>query len=380
VFAKQLGYSPNIVGTIYLVLPIVGMLAKPFFGWIGDKFQRQKFLFLLFQLITAVAFICILFIPAIPSQAEFRCHSGENYLKFCPPNFKDIGECTRQKVFHNPANTTFDCSMKCRKNDMWSTVCESWNIPGLCQSKETIVPIEVPIQRNKVTTVDESCVDLLFHNGTIHNQATSLYCPGNKTEIPVFSMSCEVKCNDESISEVISGATDEQVKSTYQFWTFFMLLIVSWAGMAVVVSVGDAICFEMLGDKPQRYGNQRLWGSVGWGTLSIISGMLIDKFSAGQVSKNYSIGFYLMGILILIDMAVSSKLEHSQTKISSNILKDIVDILGSFRVIVFFLWTIGVGLGTAMVWNFLFWHLEELGAAYGCDYGSSMKTLQGLVS
>lgn len=193
-------------------------------------------------------------------------------------------------------------------------------------------------------------------------------------------MNCEVKCKDESVSEVLSGATDAQVKSTYQFWTFFILLIISWAGMAVVVSVGDAICFEMLGDKPQRYGNQRLWGSIGWGTFSIISGFLIDKFSQGQTSKNYAIGFYLMGILILVDMAVSSKLKYSQTKMSSNIFRDVIEILKSARVIVFFLWTIAVGLGTAMVWNFLFWHLEDLGAQYGCDYAATMKTLQGLVS
>lgn len=33
-----------------------------------------------------------------------------------------------------------------------------------------------------------------------------------------------------------------------------------------------------------------------------------------------------------------------------------------------------------MIWNFLFWHLENLAAAQeGCDQLSSMKTLQGLV-
>lgn len=355
------------------------MLAKPTFGLIADRFHRQKFLFLLFQLITAVAFICILLIPAIPSNSEFRCHAGENYLKVCPPNLDRIDDCTKDLVLHSSANTSFNCEMKCHKNDMWSTICDSWNIPGLCQDSGKSIVIDAPIARNKVTT-NEGCVDLLFHNGTIYNQNTSLYCPGNKTQTPIFHMNCDLKCDDESVTEVLSGATDEQAKSTYQFWTFFTLLIISWAGMAVVVSVGDAICFEMLGDNPQRYGNQRLWGSVGWGTFSIISGFLIDKFSQGQVTKNYAIGFYLMGILILIDMGVSSKLEYSQTKMSSNIFKDVAEILKSARVIVFFLWTIAVGLGTAMVWNFLFWHLEVLGSQYGCDYGSTMKTLQGLVS
>jgi hypothetical protein len=67
-------------------------------------------------------------------------------------------------------------------------------------------------------------------------------------------MSCQVKFDSETVSELFAGATDDQVKTTYQFWTFFMMLVISWAGMAVVVSVGDAICFEMLGQKPQRFG------------------------------------------------------------------------------------------------------------------------------
>uniref|UniRef100_A0A182U604 Major facilitator superfamily associated domain-containing protein n=1 Tax=Anopheles melas TaxID=34690 RepID=A0A182U604_9DIPT len=46
---RQLGFSTVIVGTIYTVLPIVGMLVKPLFGIIADRFQRQKLLFLIFQ-------------------------------------------------------------------------------------------------------------------------------------------------------------------------------------------------------------------------------------------------------------------------------------------------------------------------------------------
>jgi len=44
-----------------------------------------------------------------------------------------------------------------------------------------------------------------------------------------------------------STVNDENVTDIYQFWLFFLLMIISWVSMAVVVSVGDAICFEMLG-------------------------------------------------------------------------------------------------------------------------------------
>lgn len=47
--ARQLGFSSVVVGTMYTILPIIGMLAKPTFGAIADRFQRQKLLFLIFQ-------------------------------------------------------------------------------------------------------------------------------------------------------------------------------------------------------------------------------------------------------------------------------------------------------------------------------------------
>lgn len=43
------------------------------------------------------------------------------------------------------------------------------------------------------------------------------------------------------------------------------------------------------------------------------------------------------------------------------------------------MWCIAVGFCTALVWNLLFWHLEDLGRAQGCDYMEYMKTLQGII-
>lgn len=40
---------------------------------------------------------------------------------------------------------------------------------------------------------------------------------------------------------------------TNQFWLFFLLMIISWIGQAVVVSVADAICFNLLGKNYLRY-------------------------------------------------------------------------------------------------------------------------------
>lgn len=60
-------------------------------------------------------------------------------------------------------------------------------------------------------------------------------------------------------------------------------------------------------------------------------------------------------------------------------MNDIFAIFKSFRVLIFICWCIAVGLGTALIWNFLFWHLEDLASLQdGCDHLTWIKTLQGI--
>lgn len=53
-----------------------------------------------------------------------------------------------------------------------------------------------------------------------------------------------------------------------------------------------------------QYGKQRLWGSVGWGIFSLITGVLIDHFSEGAY-KNYTIAFVFMFVFMMGDVFVS---------------------------------------------------------------------------
>lgn len=60
---------------------------------------------------------------------------------------------------------------------------------------------------------------------------------------------CDIKCNYYALNELIAQpvVSDSEVYGVYQFWVFLILMIGAWGGQAVIVSVGDAICFELLG-------------------------------------------------------------------------------------------------------------------------------------
>uniref|UniRef100_A0A182QGQ2 Major facilitator superfamily associated domain-containing protein n=1 Tax=Anopheles farauti TaxID=69004 RepID=A0A182QGQ2_9DIPT len=382
---RQLGFSTVIVGTIYTVLPIVGMLVKPLFGIIADRFQRQKLLFLIFQILTAVPFFLIMFIPAIPqdSTVTFHCHNSVADFKFCPENGTTIDDCLVQSITNNENNGSMLCDMECQTEPwMWDTICHDWNVSKYCDEKnipgDRILKLTGVVPNNHVNLVGE-CLFFVLHEGQIDGNRVPLYCPANTSD---FRTSCQVQCNNEQVMGAISHSkiADSEVTGLYQFWLLFLFLIVSWAGMAVVVSVGDAICFEMLGDKPHLYGNQRLWGSIGWGTVSLFAGFLVDTLSEGKLTKDYTIVFYMTVVLIGFDMLCSSKLQHSQSRLSTNILKDVGKIFVNFRIVVFFCWCVLIGFGTALIWNFLFWHLEDLASIQeGCGHSTWIKTLEGIV-
>ncbi|XP_037933558.1 major facilitator superfamily domain-containing protein 6 isoform X2 [Teleopsis dalmanni] len=377
--ARQLGFSEVVIGTIYMILPIVGMLAKPFFGFIADRYQRHRMLFLCAEVLTAIAFFLIMFIPAIPQPTptiQFHCNSGYSILRHCSDQYN----CVEANLESKYANQTLTCNMHCEaKPQVWDIVCENWlhNDTNCIKNRTneyldfiTFLNMNDIMQQEK-----EKCIlfTLKKDQGQINGQNVTLYCP---KEPQFFNSTCTIDCGEEYFSSQLSNAPvieNSQAMRLYQFWFLFILLILSWIGMAVVVSIGDAICFSILGERQHLYGNQRLYGSIGWGVFSIIAGLLVDQMSHGSVTKDYTIVFWMTAIIIGFDVFASTKLKHTQTHLSANILKDVGAMFLSIRCVVFFLWCIFIGLCTALIWNFLFLYLEDL--ATGCQ--NSMKTLQG---
>ncbi|KAF2885987.1 hypothetical protein ILUMI_20186, partial [Ignelater luminosus] len=102
VYAKQLGFSSFIVGIVYTVLPFSGMLAKPLMGAIADRYRCQKLIFLIGQIVAAIAFLCMIFLPEVPktgnSKIHFSCDNSEAALKTCPNSDTCTFEHVRDKV------------------------------------------------------------------------------------------------------------------------------------------------------------------------------------------------------------------------------------------------------------------------------------------
>ena len=64
-----------------------------------------------------------------------------------------------------------------------------------------------------------------------------------------------------------------------------------------------------LGNKPQDYGVQRMWGAIGWGLSAILAGYLIDLASIGKMMKDYTPSFYLVFFLLAINVVSVAKIK-----------------------------------------------------------------------
>lgn len=69
----------------------------------------------------------------------------------------------------------------------------------------------------------------------------------------------------------------------------------------------------------------------------------------------------------------------TQTSLSVTIIKDISKLLGNIRIYVYLVWCICIGLFTSLIWNFLFWLIEDLAANQDCDMQQWVKSLEGII-
>lgn len=90
-----------------------------------------------------------------------------------------------------------------------------------------------------------------------------------------------------------------------------------------------------LDNKPEDFGRQRCWGSIGWGFFSMFGGVLVDYFSDGNSHKNYTPVYYLCLIIIVCDFALARKIQVSSLCVCCAHRSDLtVEVLNNTRCII----------------------------------------------
>ncbi|XP_078660686.1 major facilitator superfamily domain-containing protein 6-like [Branchiostoma floridae x Branchiostoma belcheri] len=203
------------------------------------------------------------------------------------------------------------------------------------------------------------------------------------------------------------------------FWTLLVLIVCGEFFSAPAITMADSATLGYLGNEVDRYGHQRMFGSLGWGLAMFIIGILLDHIGRHTDYFNtdcdrpgvYTVCFVTFAVLMCCALFVSTQFrfryhqdeetiplsdftkynsgEERADKMRCNRVrrdssketpateafpfdsavmptnsKEVFAILCDARhgSVLFVAWVLGFGSG--LVFTFLFWHLHDLGGTH----------------
>ena len=133
-------------------------------------------------------------------------------------------------------------------------------------------------------------------------------------------------------------------------------IVVAYAFFAApIMPLVDNGVMEMLGERRELYGRQRVWGAIGWGIASAVAGALIDRYGLG-------IAFYSFIFFFVILLGVSTRLRVSVGNIGQPFWQGVRQLTSNRPLMVFLVTVLFAGIGSGIVNNYLFLYLADLGA------------------
>jgi PPP family 3-phenylpropionic acid transporter len=116
----------------------------------------------------------------------------------------------------------------------------------------------------------------------------------------------------------------------------------------------DNTALEVLGNRSDRYGQIRLWGTIGWGIGAPLIGPLVAQFDLNMT-------FYMHAALMLGGLLIAVRLPVAQKSIGGGFGKGLRDLLQDQRWYLFLLVIFVAGFGDALVRNYWFRNDQRVG-------------------
>ncbi|KAJ8003628.1 hypothetical protein DPEC_G00150310 [Dallia pectoralis] len=455
VYYKQLGMSPSRSGLLVGIRYFIEFCSAPFWGVVADRFKKGKLL-LLFSVLCWLVFNCgIGFVqpaamickevgvittvapptllsttgapanvtpPGVSTNRTRRSYQGlfgRASLVLSPDSgYRIRGRYRREPV----SNSTLPTGVPEPQNQTTAAFMTTTAPPTPVQSSAvptagittqivpnttttsatTRMPANDPTHASNANTSQTALVPQEQGNSTHASPNTTTVTAG--TWAPVEEKTYIIEYNQDQVETI--------------FLLILLVVIVGEFFSAPAITIVDTVTLQYLGTHRDRYGLQRMWGSLGWGVAMLLVGIWIDNthmllFVDGVVGcvlpdyKNYQVAFIVFGVMMGLALVVatqfvfdgsrdyrqteshrpqeveapqvdrnvaspeeseSSTTGSRQTPVSPESITtdqpfyygDLLRLLCSvqYSTVLFVAWFMGFGYG--FVFTFLFWHLEDL--------------------
>ncbi|XP_006147882.1 major facilitator superfamily domain-containing protein 6 isoform X2 [Tupaia chinensis] len=393
VYYKQLGMTPSQSGLLVGIRYFIEFCSAPFWGVVADRFKKGKIV-LLFSLLCWVLFnLGIGFVK----PATLRC------VPKIPPTAHPTNTSHLFTIL--PANSSVVSfhTMSPKMHEKRSLLSSSW--PSMLETgsniSDAVIFSTVPNKTSEPTLqpqTDETTVPIT--DSTLNPSTATLAPLGNVTRETTTAF---VTTTKSLPSDQVTLVYDQQEVEAI-FLVILVVVIIGEFFSASSVTIVDTVTLQYLGKHRDRYGLQRMWGSLGWGLAMLSVGIGIDythievlidgKGCKAPEYRNYQIVFIVFGVLMTMALIVATQFRFRYNHFSNNdfFFKeveipqvernnstesseetptttshsqtfnfwDLIKLLCSVQYgsVLFVAWFMGFGYG--FVFTFLYWHLEDL--------------------
>ncbi|XP_036174775.1 major facilitator superfamily domain-containing protein 6 isoform X3 [Myotis myotis] len=393
VYYKQLGMSPSQSGLLVGIRYFIEFCSAPFWGVVADRFKKGKIV-LLFSLLCWVLFnLGIGFVK----PATLRC------VPKTPPTARPANASHLLTLL--PANSSFISSAtppprpRERRGLLLASGPTAAGDPGPNVTEPLTFPTAT--DRTSVRTLPPQTEDVtdLSKDLTLIPSTVAPVPPGIVTREPTTTV---VTTTRSLPSDQVTLLYDQQEVEAI-FLVILVVVIIGEFFSASSVTIVDTVTLQYLGKHRDRYGLQRMWGSLGWGLAMLSVGIGIDythievlvhgKGCRPPEYRNYQIVFIVFGVLMTMALIVATQFRFRYNHFKSDEGRgkevevapvergsptesaeevpaashaqaasfwDLIRLLCSVQYgsVLFVAWFMGFGYG--FVFTFLYWHLEDL--------------------
>jgi hypothetical protein len=149
------------------------------------------------------------------------------------------------------------------------------------------------------------------------------------------------------------------------FIMFFLIYLFAQIAFSPILNLVDAMTYVHLGEERNKWGQQRLWGTVGYVTFSLLATVYMDVFGT-MGKKNYTAAFVMFGanhVLASLCVWGYRAPESAVSMTSSGVGRELRDILKSPRLVCLLAVVFVTGMFQGVIETFLYWHLHTLGSS-----------------
>ncbi|XP_003406004.2 major facilitator superfamily domain-containing protein 6 isoform X1 [Loxodonta africana] len=397
VYYKQLGMSPSQSGLLVGIRYFIEFCSAPFWGVVADRFRKGKIV-LLFSLLCWVLFnLGIGFVkPAtlrcVPKTPPTTRPTNASHLLTILPTNSSITSSPTILGFPSPKTRE-------KRNVLPSTG------PLMLETEtnisETVIFSTAPSKRSE-STLQPQIGEITDHimDLTLSPITATAVPPGNITR---ETTTATVTTTRLLPSDQVTLIYDQQEVEAI-FLVILVVVIIGEFFSASSVTIVDTVTLQYLGKHRDRYGLQRMWGSLGWGLAMLSVGIGIDythievlidgKGCKPPEYRNYQIVFIVFGVLMTMALIVATQFRFRYNHFNNNDTEgkeveipqvernnstesseetptttshsqafnfwDLIRLLCSVQYgsVLFVAWFMGFGYG--FVFTFLYWHLEDL--------------------